>query len=846
MQQNQLFTLTPIAAAVSAALYPVPVFAAEERVLEEIVVTSRKRTEYSQDIPSSIQALTEQALKDMGARGIADYSRFVPGVNVVSYENGSSTIVFRGATIDGGGYIAQATSSVYLDEISVTSTGSQPSIRMVDIERVEALVGPQGTIYGSDAQAGTMRIITNKPVMNEFGADIDVSFRNSQEGEGSYDGSVVFNFPLMEDRLALRLVGFSAKDGGYIDNVFGNTPATNNVGSNIAGFGTLDNAAFVGKDKNDSKITGWRAALRWEINDDWAMTLSAIHQSTKNGFANDFDPNVGDLKTVKFFNDFRDDEYDMYSLTIEADLGFAQLVSATSYYDRDIKQMFDITVYMHYWTSIYCQTYAVGSGPGYYGGAYYFKDPNDPNQYLVWAPYCHAPTVDGDYLAAYDSPGQQDRFTQEIRLSSQGETFDWLVGLYYEDSNNSWQADFGLPTSNSYQDSVSLKFWEWYYDAPGAYPNAIETWYSDSSTDWEQKAVFGEAVWHATDKLDITIGGRYFDRENNNIYFVAKPGNGGVYPSPSGRLQPEYLDANGNPSIPDHTGDETEFVPKLSLAYHLTDEVMAYGLWTEGFRPGGTNRTRGQPFYAIHYDADKITNWEGGIKSTFAGGKARANATAFYMDWEDYQLELVDPSRLPCPGGEAEIDNVCGQPWQAVVANAGDAHILGVTLEFDLLVSENFTVGMNAQWVEAETDSTLDLNGDGILDVLKGNKLPIVPELKASGWATYEWPLNFAGANSAFARLQWSYQSDSNNRLNVNDFEPANPQIKNASYNLGDFSAGLRGNTWEVILFVNNLTDERAQFTHLTGTMIDAFGVTSRYTGRPREMGLRYIKHFGG
>jgi len=273
--------------------------------------------------------------------------------------------------------------------------------------------------------------------------------------------------------------------------------------------------------------------------------------------------------------------------------------------------------------------------------------------------------------------------------------------------------------------------------------------------------------------------------------------------------------------------------------------VMVYGLWTEGFRPGGTNRTRGEPFYATNYDADKITNWEGGFKSKFAGGNARANLTAFYMDWEDYQLELVDPSRLPCEGGEAKIPGVCGQPWQAVVANAGDAHIQGITFEFDMVMSESFSVGMNAQWLEAETDSTLDLNGDGVLDVQKGNELPIVPEWKASAWATYFWPVNFAGATDAYARLQWSYQSESNNRLSNKEYEPANPQIVNDSYSIGDFSVGMEADTWEVSLFVNNITDERAQYTHQTGTMIAAYGARSRYTNRPREWGVRFTKHFG-
>ena len=843
MQQRYKFALTPIAAAVSAAVNPVPAFAADDNALEEVVVTARKRAESVQDIPSSIQAFSEENLKEMGARGLADYSRFVPSVNVVSYANGSSTIVFRGATIDGGGYIAQGTSSLYLDEMSVTSTGDQPSIRMVDIERVEALSGPQGTIYGSDAQAGTMRVITNKPEMNNLNAVIDASMRASREGEESYDGSVVLNFQLAEDKLALRLVGFKARDGGFVDNVFGHTPDTNNIGPDIAGFGTLDNSEFVDKDVNDSDITGWRAALRWEINEDWAATISAVHQRTENGFDNEYDQNVGDLKTIKFYDDFTDDEYDMYSLTIEGDLGFAQLVSATSYYDRDIKTIYDITVYHHYWAAAYCSTYA-DPGAVYY--PYYFRNPANNDEVIFWGAYCNAPTVDGDYLAAYSGPANQERFTQEIRISSEGETLDWLVGLYYEDSTNAWKADFGFPTSNDYQDSISLQWAEHYYGLE--FPNAQEHWYSQSSTDWEQKAIFGEAVWHATEKLDVTIGGRYFDRENNNIYFVEHP---------NGNLLAEYREgglADGDPAIPDHKGDETEFVPKLSLAYHVDDDTMVYGLWTEGYRPGGTNRTRGQPYYPPNYAADKITNWEAGLKTDFADGAARANITAFYMDWEDFQLEIVDPSFVPCPDGSTsdKIAGVCGQPWQNIVANAGEAHIVGVTMAFDMIVSDNFTIGANAEWLEAETDSTLDLDGNGDIDVRKGNRLPITPDWKSSAWATYTWPTSWFGASNGFARLQWSYQSDSNNILQPTAFEPQHPQIKNDAYNIGDFTIGLQADSWELTLFINNLTDERAQYTHATGQRLYSWGsstegrdhVASRYTSRPREMGVRFIKHF--
>ena len=178
------FQLLPLSAAVMTAFSGAsPALAQEGLTLEEVLVTARKRTESVQDIPASIQAISGEDIREIGARGMADFTRFMPSVNVISYGNGSSSVIFRGATVDGGGYVAQSTSAVYLDEISVTSTGDQPAIRMVDIARVEALAGPQGTIYGSDAQAGTMRIITNQPIMNHYEAVFDGEVRGGAESD---------------------------------------------------------------------------------------------------------------------------------------------------------------------------------------------------------------------------------------------------------------------------------------------------------------------------------------------------------------------------------------------------------------------------------------------------------------------------------------------------------------------------------------------------------------------------------------------------------------------------------------------------------------------------------------
>ena len=186
MQSNKRHLFTPIAGAIATALTPGQTVLAQsddsEVFLEEVIVTATKRSVSVQDIPATVQALTAETLQAMGAKGMEDYSRFIPSMSVLTFGAGSNTVVFRGA-ITSQGFIAQSTSSVYLDEISITTTGAQPGIRMVDIERVEALSGPQGTLYGSDAQAGTLRIITNKPNFDAFEAVVDVELRGGSKSE---------------------------------------------------------------------------------------------------------------------------------------------------------------------------------------------------------------------------------------------------------------------------------------------------------------------------------------------------------------------------------------------------------------------------------------------------------------------------------------------------------------------------------------------------------------------------------------------------------------------------------------------------------------------------------------
>jgi len=886
METQQKYALTPIASAVAAALCPAHQAAAQDYDdsvgLEEIIVTATKRDVNIQDIPASVQAITQESLAAMGARNMEDYARFVPSMNVISYGSGSSMVVFRGATT-GSSWLAQATSSVYLDEISITQTGSQPMIRSVDIERVEALSGPQGTLYGSDAQAGTLRIITNKPVMNQFEAVFDGEVRGGSDSDTSYRGSLVFNFPLVEDRLAMRVAGFSDHDGGFIDNVHGHTADWHGPGDrsdpannlNPGQFGTLDNAASVDKNWNEDDVIGGRVHLRWEMNDNWAATASYHYQKADAGAAAFMDPFVGDLEVVRFHDDWREEEFSMASLVIEGDMGFAQLVGAVSYYDREIEQVSDATSYTHYWAAYSCHDGAVT--PDYYdNNPYYpyytpddfFANP-DTGYILYWPMYCSGPSLDADYLSAYYEPAQEDKLTAEIRLQGGGDVIEWIVGGYYEESTDWWLDPFHTVNAggrvndtigtSTWSDSISRQFQEWYYGED--FSNATSNWSAGQNAEWEQKAIFGELSWNFGDDWNLTVGGRYFDRSSLMEYWSNSPGR--LYHD-EGRYSndEEYREANDGRPLP-RKGTETQFAPKLSLSYNLSEDKMLYGLYSEGVRQGGVNRSRGDPFFPTTFESDFMKNHEVGYKSSFAEGKGRLNLTLYHMAWDDYQLQALDPSFVNCtdpvtgeevPPNVLMIPHVCGQPWQTVTANLGEAHITGLNVSLDYAPNDNWVLGLNYEKMEAETDSEHNLDDDPDLEIESGWRLPLTPDYKAAAWAEYHRPTSFLGANDFFVRLQWSFTGESVSRLEpFSPIDSPSPQFMNPSYDIGDIRVGFVGDTWQVDVFVNNLTDERAIYTYTSAAFSWQASQLAEgrahhqnaYINRPRELGMRFMKRWG-
>ncbi|MDX1517628.1 MAG: TonB-dependent receptor [Woeseiaceae bacterium] len=776
-----------IAVAVSTAVggYAAPAAAQQQSGasagIEEITVTARKREESLQDVSGSIQALTGADLKRQGLVNMEDVIRFLPSVNHIGGTAGANKIIFRGVSDNPGAFIAASSAALYIDEQPLTQFSINPEPRMVDIERVEALAGPQGTLYGDSSQSGTLRIITNKPDPTGFSAAADGMVRAGEDSSASHEISGVLNLPLVEDKFAIRLVGFSARDGGFIDNVLGVSPMQ----------GTRDNSDVVGDDINSVDHIGGRVSAKWFLNDNWSVTASTIFQRSEADGRNDYDPTVGDLQTVKFFRDTRDDEWYQGALTIEGRIGNVDITSITSYFERDIDYVFDRTEYSAYFNYNFCSYYAT---------------------------YCWS----GQTLYDQDTVGfntlvqENDRFTQEVRLSASTDKFNWVLGAFYEEKSEDWEYRARTP---EFLTSLAYNTWTYYYAASGVDPS---WWLSADSTDWEQWAVFGNFTYNFTDQFSAEVGYRYFDQDVDRLYFVDKP----------------FIVAPGVwPDATNPQGGNTDSVPKITLSYDLDDDKMIYALYSEGFRAGGANRNR-TPFtqFPQAYEPDLLKNIEVGIKSLWWDNRLQFNATLYRGDWENYQIEVVDPSFNPCGPGEIPDVDLCGQPFQVMVANVGDAQQTGIEIDIKLAPSERVDMGLNLNYVEAETSE------DFVVTTLveKGTSLPNVPELKFNTFLQYTWPVSAGQGADMYFRAQYSWQDESRNQLEQFDGQT----FIQDSYGIADLKLGLRTGDWVLEASLNNAFDERAELFN-SPFFFDWFWGNGRVdTNRPREFGVRFAYYW--
>lgn len=353
-----LFASTAMAPAVVHAQDAPPPPAAEA-IDSDIVVTAQKREQSLQDVPISLQLLGEKKLDQLGVKNFQDFSALLPSVAFQSSQPGVTTVYIRGVASGGDGNHSGSLPSVgfYLDEQPITTIGGTPDIHIYDIARIESLSGPQGTLYGASSEAGTIRIITNKPDHTGVYGRVDGEVNTVSKGGigGKIEGAI--NLPL-NDAMALRVVGFYQHDAGYIDNV----PGTRTFLPTPGGI-TVNNSAFVEKDYNESDIYGGRAALKIDLDDSWTVTPTLLYQEQRNNGTYATDPRLGDLQVQHFFPESRRDRFVQAALTIQGKLGNWDLTYAGAYFDRRARQESDYTDYAEAYDSLYS---SVGGIAGYF------------------------------------------------------------------------------------------------------------------------------------------------------------------------------------------------------------------------------------------------------------------------------------------------------------------------------------------------------------------------------------------------------------------------------------------------------------------------------------------------
>ena len=756
--------------------------------LEEVIVTATKRVENLQDVSITVTALAEEKLDQLNIANFDDYIRYLPSVNSAGRGPGQSSVFIRGMATDSSDQMSIEIGApvpnvaLYLDEQPVSSGGRNLDVYAADIARVEVLPGPQGTLFGASSQAGTVRLITNKPEYNEFQAGFDASVSSTSHGDLSNSMEAYINVPVIDDKFSIRGVFYNAKEGGYIDNVFGeNAYTADDVAFPEGAESTVvNNLEFVEKDFNDAVYTGGRISAKYALNDDWELLGQYMFQTLDVDGVFDHSPPeiaglaegqtgsrvVGDLQVQRFFPDNLDDEFQQFALTVNGRLGALDFVYAGSFLDRDVNNILDYSGYTQ-----------IGSY-----GSYYICQPDY--------------TLCGDPTQGVIAFIKNERTTHEFRVSSsEGERVNFVAGLFFDDIKTTVDTNYfvagstgffaqNTPITTSTQNNPNPR-------SPGI------TFINDAIREEEQFAVFGEVTIDLNDQWSVTAGARYYDIESSLLGSSSFANLGTVDDNLGVNYDLEF--AGLTPLKEDDT------IIKGSVAYQHNDDILFYLTYIEGFRPGGFNRTDSDEVPRT-YLADEVTNTEIGWKTTLLDDTLRFNGSIYQIDWDGLQVGITD----------FNISVI------TFTANAADAEISGFEGDLTWLANDNLTLA--AAWSFNDTEMTRV--PPGVSDIAgPGSKLALAPDTQYNLSARYEWP---SGEYSPYAQVVYAYTDDQFSSIVVDN------RFRQDSYDTIDASFGFKYDNWSFEVFGENLTDERAQL------FINSLDTDLRITtNRPRTIGLK-------
>ncbi len=805
--------------------------------MEQITITATKRAQSAQDVPVAVNAMPESTLEELRVDVFTDYLQQLPGVTAGGSGPGQSTIYIRGLAsttpnLTTAGVAGLAPNvAFYLDEQPLAQPGRNLDVYAADLQRIEVLPGPQGTLFGASSQAGTVRLITNRPQIGVFEGSANFGTSFTEGGEMSNKAEGVINLPIGEN-FALRGVFYSDTQGGYIDNVAGTINASESArfraqgtvrdngvavnanragfqaGSNLAGvtFLDADNNAFIEEDFNDTSYNGFRVSGLYEFGTDWSFLVSHTRQQMESEGVFFEDPDLGDLEIQRYADDQIDDEFSNTAWTVEGRLGMLDIVYTGAYTDRETTQRVDYTDYL--FVGQYLPYYICDVSVTYPGAAAPSGTCQAPNLYV-------------------DSRTETTVETHEFRFNTPEEN-RWRItaGVFYSSLELTELNDFTYPGSiplnfapnypltNTAVTGAVGSAAPGYFSDPGPFPAGVIFRNDILRTD-EQTAFFGELTYDVTDTFAITVGARAYDIEvdfegsANSSFFNL----GAATDAQRAGTNISAQFAPGNAVGAPDTAATDGVIMKVTGTWTPQDNLLFYATYSEGFRPGLLNRpggAAGPNGFTVPYalDTDDVQNYEFGWKTDLFNDTLRFNGSAFFVEIENLQTTIFDPS----------ITNLFFSD------NAANAEIRGIEGDVTwapedfpgLIVAGAFSI-LNTEITEVLTPTN---------DVVAGSELAFAPSFQANLRARYEWDLDNGWL--AHVQPQIVHSDDS-----VSDVIEIN-KVAIDGYTMAHFSSGVSTDAWRVELFVDNLTDERAEMSN--NFVFDRERVT---VSRPRTWGVR-------
>jgi iron complex outermembrane receptor protein len=857
-----------------------------DNMWDEIVVTANRRDEALQSVPITIQVLTGATLSNLNATTLDDFVGYLPGVTAHGVGPAQNTIYVRGLGTTEFPNQGAGTSGVlpnvaiYLDEQSAQLPSRNLDIYAVDLERIEVLAGPQGTLFGAGAEAGAIRYLTNKPKLNVTEGTADARYSVTAHGGPSSAVDAVINIPLMANTLAVRGVIYSDRRGGYIDN----TPATFARSASDASIAyanyivggapavppnsvVINNSALTGKDINPVTYEGLRLQALYQFNESWSALLAQTYQSMEADgvFAETTVDSLGvpqpPLTTQLFNPSYDKDRFENTALTVDGRVGALNLVYAGAFSVRNVDQVQDYT------------NYARGGGSVDY---YQCVNPGP----TVATSQCFTPS------STWHERERNTHQSQELRVSSPAQgRVRGVGGAFYEDYRLQDQTDWFYLTALPYFNPIAPP--TGYYELNGqvlsagsAYgTNAVfvpgrvtsnnpnvrplgDAFFNDSTHGYQQKAAFASVDWDLVPhSLTLTTGTRYFSSTASEVgSTVGSTGCSLLYSSvPNPCVNREATDLNALDLKRTYSG----FRSRASLSWKVSDVAMLYATWSQGFRSGGFNRgfqivsssplaVGDAPYQAqasahkgftlpLAYAPDTLTNTEVGWRTNWLAGRLHWNGTLYQEDWTDAQVSAAGPE--------------FGSTGEAV--NGGTYRVRGLETSAGLKITDELTVDANVAWNHGQLvkEGTYYWNDGtpinfGTLQFANGTKVanfggalgsPLsgAPSLQATIRARYEIAFDTVRANFQMGAMHQAHSLASTTNGSVD------AQGKAAVYNLAAFTTfeaalGVAKNGWSVQAYGENLSDTRAQM------YADYYNfVKTVTTNRPRTFGLRLSCKFG-